>query len=95
MANKSRSKGSGARLNPVGEWLAKALADGKARLFDEAGKQKIKYEAVGRVEIYDDPEEWVRADFWALEPPISASRTHQTTTSPQVRTHTRPKPTNP
>lgn len=51
--------------NSVGEWLEKAIADGKARLFTEAGKTRIHYVAVDHTEIYDDPEEWVRADFWA------------------------------
>lgn len=51
--------------NPIGEWLQKALDDGKAVLYEQGKQQRIRYVAVDRTENYDDPEEWVRADFWA------------------------------
>jgi type I restriction enzyme M protein len=43
--------------------LKRAFEDGLADLVD-AGKQ-IHYVAAGHYENYNDPEEWVRADFWA------------------------------
>lgn len=51
--------------NPVGDWLAKAVADGKATLQMAGPRQTITYVAVSHTEYYDDPEEWVRADLWA------------------------------
>lgn len=51
--------------NPIGPWLQRALDDGKATLQDAGTKQTITYVAVDHTESYDDPEEWVRADFWA------------------------------
>ncbi|WP_112244532.1 restriction endonuclease subunit M [Kribbella monticola] len=66
MAKRALRKGNEtAPRNVIGEWLTKALADGKATLFQEGAKSRIRYEAVGLVENFDDPEEWVRADFWA------------------------------
>ena len=49
----------------MGEYLDRALAEGHASLETTGGKTRITYTAVGRVEIYDDPEEPVRAEFWA------------------------------
>ena len=46
-------------------YLERALQDGFARLDSSGAKTRIVYEAVGRAEIYDDPEEKVRAEFWA------------------------------
>jgi type I restriction enzyme M protein len=57
-----RAAGGG---NPIGKWLQQALDDEKAELFIEGTKQKIRYKVAAHVESYDDPEEWVRADFWA------------------------------
>ncbi len=51
--------------NPIGDWLQKALDDGKALLTYDGARQRITYVAIGHSESYDDPEEWVRADFWA------------------------------
>lgn len=51
--------------NPVGEWLQRALDDGKAEISEVNGKHVLRYVAVNHTEIYDDKEEWVRADFWA------------------------------
>jgi type I restriction enzyme M protein len=51
--------------NPSGPWLQRALDDGKATLQFAGTRQTITYVAVGHTESYDDPEEWVRADFWA------------------------------
>ncbi len=51
--------------NLIGPWLAQALADGKAVLGTSATRQTITYVGVGHTESFDDPEEWVRADFWA------------------------------
>lgn len=57
--------GGGKPENPRGPWLTRAIADGHATLFPEGGKEKIRYVEVDHTEIYDDPEEQVRADFWA------------------------------
>lgn len=46
-------------------YLNRALADGHATLDTSGLKTRITYVAVGRSEIYDDPEEKVRAEFWA------------------------------
>jgi len=43
----------------------RALTDGHATLDTSGPKTRITYVAVGRSEIYDDPEEKVRAEFWA------------------------------
>ncbi len=56
---------TGGTRNAVGPWLARAIRDGKATLFQDGKRQRIRYEHVGHVELFDDPEEWVRADFWA------------------------------
>ena len=57
-----RAAGDG---NPVGPWLRKALDDGRATLFPSGKQERIRYTAVNHEENYGDPEEWVRADFWA------------------------------
>lgn len=49
----------------MGEYLDRALKDDHASLHEAGGKARITYKAVGREEIYDDPEEKVRAEFWA------------------------------
>lgn len=46
-------------------YLDRALTDHHATLRASGGKTRITYEAVGQTEIYDDPEEKVRAEFWA------------------------------
>jgi hypothetical protein len=46
-------------------YLDRALADGHATLDTSGPKSRITYVAVGRSEIFDDPEEKVRAEFWA------------------------------
>jgi len=46
-------------------FLAKALADGYATLLGEGKQQKITYHAVNHTERFSDPEEQVRAEFWA------------------------------
>jgi type I restriction enzyme M protein len=46
-------------------YLDRALADGHATLDFSGPKARIAYVAVRRSEIYDDPEEKVRAEYWA------------------------------
>ena len=46
-------------------YLERALKDGHAEIVDEGKKQKIIYKAVDHSERYSDPEEQVRAEFWA------------------------------
>lgn len=46
-------------------YLQQAIADGHAEFRGEGKKQRIVYLAVNHSEIYSDPEEQVRAEFWA------------------------------
>lgn len=46
-------------------YLEKALQDGYAEIIDEGKKQRIIYKAIDHSERYSDPEEQVRAEFWA------------------------------
>ncbi len=46
-------------------YLERALKDGHAEIVDEGKKQRIIYKAVDHSERYSDPEERVRAEFWA------------------------------
>jgi type I restriction enzyme M protein len=46
-------------------YLAKAIAEGHASLSSGRGKQRITYVSAGRTEIFDDPEEKVRSEYWA------------------------------
>jgi len=46
-------------------YLQRAVNDGHARLDDQKKRQKITYIAVNHSENYSDPEEQVRAEFWA------------------------------
>jgi type I restriction enzyme M protein len=46
-------------------YLEQALKDGHAEIVGEGKQQKITYIAVEQTERYSDPEEQVRADFWA------------------------------
>ena len=46
-------------------YLERAIADGHAKLTGEGKQQKILYTAVNHTERYADPEEQVRAEFWA------------------------------
>lgn len=46
-------------------YLEKAVADGHAKITGEGRTQKITYLAVNHSERYADPEEQVRAEFWA------------------------------
>ena len=46
-------------------YLERALRDGYAEIVEEGRKQKIIYKAVDHSERYSDPEEQVRAEFWA------------------------------
>ena len=46
-------------------YLERALKDGHADIVDEGKKQRIIYRAVDHSERYSDPEEQVRAEFWA------------------------------
>lgn len=46
-------------------YLEKAKADGHVRLAGEGKQQKITYIAANKTENYADPEEKVRAEFWA------------------------------
>ena len=46
--------------------LERAIKDGYAHIIGEKGKQKITYvSSDNHVENYSDPEEKVRAEFWA------------------------------
>jgi type I restriction enzyme M protein len=49
----------------MGEYLNQALADGHASLNAANGRTRITYEAILHTEIFDDPEEQVRAEYWA------------------------------
>jgi type I restriction enzyme M protein len=46
-------------------YLEKALKDGHAEIIGEGKQQRILYNAVHHTERYSDPEEQVRAEFWA------------------------------
>jgi type I restriction enzyme M protein len=46
-------------------YFERAIQDGHARLAGEGKQQKIIYLAVNQTERYYDPEEQVRAVFWA------------------------------
>ena len=46
-------------------YLQRALKDGYAQIIGEGKGQKIAYFAVNRTERYSDPEEQIRAEFWA------------------------------
>jgi type I restriction enzyme M protein len=46
-------------------YLERALKDGHAKIAGGGKQQKITYVAVKQVERYADPEEQVRAEFWA------------------------------
>lgn len=46
-------------------YMDRALADGHATIDSSGKRPRITYIAVGRSEYYDDPEELVRAEFWA------------------------------
>jgi type I restriction enzyme M protein len=64
---KSSSQFDPQKLIPVpGSYLEKAVAKKAADLaFDTKGRRVITYFPTGHKEIYDDPEEQVRAEFWA------------------------------
>lgn len=46
-------------------YLERAITDGHAKFSGEGKQQKIIYVAVNHTEHYADPEEQVRAEFWA------------------------------
>ena len=46
-------------------FLERAIKDGHAKITGEGKQQKITYVAVNHTERYADPEEQVRAEFWA------------------------------
>lgn len=46
-------------------FLSRAIADGHAELTGDGKQQKIQYVAADHTERYADPEEQVRAEFWA------------------------------
>ena len=46
-------------------FLSRAIADAHAELTGEGKQQKIRYVAANHTERYADPEEQVRAEFWA------------------------------
>ena len=46
-------------------YLERAITDGHAKFSGEGKQQKILYVAVNHTERYADPEEQVRAEFWA------------------------------
>src|SRR5688572_8198489 len=55
MAQTTASKRGSRTNNPVGEWLRRALADGRALLANDGARQRITYVAIDLVESYDDP----------------------------------------
>ena len=46
-------------------YIERALADHQARIESAGTRTRITYVNVNRTEIYDDPEEQVRAEYWA------------------------------
>lgn len=53
-------------MNTQEKYLNRAINDGYAHIIDEKGKQKITYvSSNNHSENYSDPEEQVRAEFWA------------------------------
>ncbi len=46
-------------------YLEQAFKDGHAEIVGEGKQQKVIYKAVDHTERYSDPEEQVRAEFWA------------------------------
>ena len=46
-------------------YLSRALADGHAEITGESRNERIRYVAAGHSERWSDPEEKVRAEFWA------------------------------
>ena len=46
-------------------FLSRAIADGHAELTGEGKQQRIRYVAADRTDRFVDPEEQVRAEFWA------------------------------
>jgi type I restriction enzyme M protein len=46
-------------------YFQQALKDGHVRLKKSGAKTRVTYVAVERSEIYDDPEEQIRAEYWA------------------------------
>ncbi|MHC5825348.1 MAG: type I restriction enzyme HsdR N-terminal domain-containing protein, partial [Nostoc sp.] len=46
-------------------YIERAIKDGHAEIAGEGKQQKIIYKAVDHTERYADPEEQVRAEFWA------------------------------
>ena len=46
-------------------YLEQALSKGYATISGEGNKQRITYIAVNHSERYPDPEEQVRAEYWA------------------------------
>ncbi len=52
-------------LAPSQTYLNRALNDGHAEITGEGRNERIRYAAAGRSERWSDPEEKVRAEFWA------------------------------
>ena len=50
---------------PQGTYLERAFADGHAELTGEGKSERIHYKAAAHKERWSDPEEKVRAEFWA------------------------------
>jgi type I restriction enzyme M protein len=46
-------------------FIERALADGYAEITGEGKTERIRYKAAGHSERWADPEEKVRAEFWA------------------------------
>jgi type I restriction enzyme M protein len=46
-------------------YLEQAIEKGYATIFGEGAKQRITYAAVNHSERFSDPEEQVRAEYWA------------------------------
>ena len=46
-------------------YLSRALEDGRVKLTGEGRNQRIHYVSVGHSERWSDPEEKIRAEYWA------------------------------
>jgi type I restriction enzyme M protein len=51
--------------SPLEDFLARAISDGHAELIGEGRSRRVSYVALGHTELYSDPEEQVRAAYWA------------------------------
>jgi type I restriction enzyme M protein len=52
-------------MAPIDTYLSRALSDSHAEITGEGRNERIRYIAAGHSERWSDPEEKVRAEFWA------------------------------